>query len=76
MWYQSQYSCVLSNNAGIRADSDNNNERTSMKMKSGVAIALMLVAGAASAQSRLDRVMQSKTLTVCTTGDGAVLDKV
>ncbi|WP_426766355.1 transporter substrate-binding domain-containing protein [Erwinia aphidicola] len=40
-----------------------------MMMKSGVVIALMLVAGSASAQSRLDRVMQSKTLTVCTTGD-------
>jgi len=69
MWYQSQYSCVLSNNAGNRTDSDNNNERKSMMIKSGVVIALMLVAGSASAQSRLDRVMQSKTLTVCTTGD-------
>lgn len=31
--------------------------------------ALLLVAGGASAQSHLDRVMQSKTLMVCTTGD-------
>jgi len=33
------------------------------------AVALMMVAGSASAQSHLDRVMQSKTLNVCTTGD-------
>lgn len=39
-----------------------------MMMKTGV-LALILVAGSASAQSHLDRVMQSKILTVCTTGD-------
>ncbi|WNN43725.1 MULTISPECIES: transporter substrate-binding domain-containing protein [Winslowiella] len=33
------------------------------------AVALMMVAGGASAQSHLDRVMQSKILNVCTTGD-------
>lgn len=38
-------------------------------MKTVWAVALMVVAGSASAQSRLDRVLESKTLTVCTTGD-------
>ncbi|MFS2221097.1 transporter substrate-binding domain-containing protein [Pantoea sp. B65] len=33
------------------------------------AVVLMMLAGSASAQSHLDRVMQSKTLNVCTTGD-------
>ncbi|MGE9550299.1 transporter substrate-binding domain-containing protein [Erwinia amylovora] len=37
-------------------------------IKTGIA-ALLLVAGSASAQSHLDRVIQSKVLTVCTTGD-------
>ena len=37
-------------------------------LKTGIT-ALLLVAGCASAQSHLDRVMQSKVLTVCTTGD-------
>ncbi|WP_428944219.1 transporter substrate-binding domain-containing protein [Pantoea sp. FN060301] len=37
-------------------------------IKTGIT-ALLLVAGSASAQSHLDRVMQSKTLAVCTTGD-------
>nr|WP_168400963.1 transporter substrate-binding domain-containing protein [Erwinia amylovora] len=44
------------------------NERIKMIIKLG-AVALLLLAGSASAQSHLDRVMQSKTLTVCTTGD-------
>ena len=39
-----------------------------MMMKIGT-VALLLVAGSASAQSHLDRAMQSKTLVVCTTGD-------
>lgn len=39
-----------------------------MSIKTGIA-ALLLVAGGASAQSHLDRVLQSKVLTVCTTGD-------
>jgi len=33
------------------------------------AVALMMAAGSASAQSHLDRVIESKTLNVCTTGD-------
>lgn len=37
-------------------------------IKTGIAT-LLLVAGSASAQSHLDRVLQSKVLTVCTTGD-------
>lgn len=38
-------------------------------MKKLWAVALFMAAGSASAQSHLDRVMQSKTLNVCTTGD-------
>ncbi|MEN4912492.1 transporter substrate-binding domain-containing protein [Erwinia amylovora] len=53
--------------APIRGDAMSN-ERIKMMIKPG-AVALLLLAGSASAQSHLDRVMQSKTLTVCTTGD-------
>ncbi|MEW5288833.1 transporter substrate-binding domain-containing protein [Erwinia papayae] len=38
-------------------------------MKRGFILLLLLAAGSVSAQSHLDRVLQSKVLTVCTTGD-------
>jgi cyclohexadienyl dehydratase len=38
-------------------------------MKRILPLALLLAAGSASAQSRLDKVLQQKTLDVCTTGD-------
>lgn len=38
-------------------------------MKKLLPLALLVAAGSASAQSNLDKVLQQKTLTVCTTGD-------
>lgn len=38
-------------------------------IKAGITTLLLVAAGSASAQSHLDRVLQSKVLTVCTTGD-------
>ncbi|ALX92189.1 ArtI protein [Serratia fonticola] len=38
-------------------------------MKKLLPLALLVVTGSASAQSNLDKVLQQKTLTVCTTGD-------
>ncbi|RWS36643.1 ArtI protein, partial [Erwinia amylovora] len=38
-------------------------------MRKPVAVAFLLLPGSGSAHSHLDRVMQSKPLTVCTTGD-------
>ncbi|MBX9335259.1 ArtI protein, partial [Serratia marcescens] len=38
-------------------------------MKKLLPLALLLAAGSAGAQSHLDKVLQQKTLEVCTTGD-------